>query len=270
MSTDNPNEVVVLDLTTETIDPNQQITNTDQVAVESMPEVMDSNIQNSNADTSVVETQIDTQPIVETAPAQLDSSLPHVDPLTPTEVTSIVDNNPVEIDPIIAQTIRQEPLPTDIGQFIEHKKHHGSKSHKDLIYTIEKYVSDMKPGKPLKFHEGATHQINLWKAISSLISHTSHDEFSALWGLLLLLVHVHKDGVFHDRYVFRFSHPDTNSPSPWRDTDLTAFQRIMSIIKISADPETRHNTTKQVHLERSLEVGFTESDVQKLINFYTS
>lgn len=180
-------------------------------------------------------------------------------PVTQQQTAVAVATTPVA--PVVQDT--SPAAPSDFEATVAKLKSEGTGAQKATILGIEQYIDNMKPGKPLQHHDGAMHQYRFWKLISHLLETAPQEEFRKLWAILLLHAKQHSEGVFADRYVFRFAEHWSQNVA-----ELNAFQRIINIIRLTADPEKRAAGLKQVDLNRSMEEGFTETARQRLISFY--
>lgn len=174
------------------------------------------------------------------------------------EVITAVE--PVSQEPIVEQC--QDVILTEFDKLLASCRE-GTVAQQNLVAAIERYMDNMKPGKPIAPENGARQQFSLFKIIQGVVNNTSQEEFKKLWAVILAFFNEYKEGVFSDRYIFRFAEYWHHDPK-----DLAAFQRIINLIKITADPETRSVGLKQVDLTRTLEEGFSEEGRQKVVGFY--
>jgi len=188
-------------------------------------------------------------------------------PATPPPVAKPAQPTPAPAapKPVVKET---QPAPATASSFdvlITNLKAKGTVSEKSLIQAIESYMAAMRPGQPVTDVDGAHHQYTLWTTIRGLIDQVPAEEFAKHWNMLLSFVANNQEEgqVFHDRFVFRFSEHWTRT-----EADLDAFQRILNLIKLTAKPETRKLTLRQVDLDRTLTKGFTEAGRQKILSFY--
>lgn len=172
---------------------------------------------------------------------------------------------PVRPAPTVVPTQPAAAPASSFSVQIENLKAKGSLSEKALIQAMESYIDQMRPGKPISENDGAHQQYSLWRMIHGLIHQVPPEEFPKHWNLLLSFFSQNQgEGqVFHDRYVFRFSEYWSRA-----EAELDGFQRILNLIKLTADPQTRKLGLKQVSLDRTLSAGFTEEGRQKLLSFY--
>jgi hypothetical protein len=155
------------------------------------------------------------------------------------------------------------PTYTEFHARMDQLRLSGTQAQKVLIASLDRYVEDMAPNKPIQDAVGARNQYNLWKAISYIAETAPSDEFKRLWQILLAYALEHTDGVFQDRYVFRFSEYWT-----WSEHELNGLHRILNIIKLTCDPATRADGLRQVSLDRSLTEGFSDDARQRIVMFY--
>lgn len=144
------------------------------------------------------------------------------------------------------------------------KAKQGSVSERNLIVELETYLEAMAPGKPVVPKQGNNSQYRLWINLRNLINNVDDQaQFKQLWNIVLAYFVEYKNGVFHDRYVFRFSEEWDRSLD-----ELNAYQRLINLIKLTADANTRANGLKQIDIDRTLQIGFTDAGRGRLLNFY--
>lgn len=175
---------------------------------------------------------------------------------------------PVAVEPVKAKAkvqVVEKPAPaaTNLSDLVAQIKKSGTIAQKSLVASIETYMANMAPGKPVSNEDGDKYQYQFWKTIQNLVHNAPVDEFKSLWNLLLMFVHQHKQGVFHDRYIFRFSEYWIHSVE-----ELNGFQRILNLINLTCDPATRAVGLRQVNLDATLADGFTEEARQRILGFY--
>lgn len=178
-----------------------------------------------------------------------------------TQAPAVVDQGVQDTQPKV--DVEQPVAVSKFQSKIDAMKTGGTQAQKILIASLEKYITDMAPGKPIANDAGARNQYNLWKAISFVVETAPVDEFKKLWNILLSFFEEHKNGVFGDRYVFRFSEYWL-----WSQHELNGLHRVLNIIKLTSNPAERAKGLKQVSLDRSLTEGFSDDARQKIITFY--
>lgn len=232
----------------------------DQAAEETKaPEVTtETTAAESTASETSAETPVDVPPVVEEV-AQA---------ITPV-VESAVAAAAAIAAPIVAEPVIAEAVPTVAVELSPFQKKmleisaQGTPAQSGLIAKLTTYVEEMKPGKPMTGDAGVVKQHQLWRTIFSTIENAPVVEFKSLWSIILAFFHEHADGAFHESYIYRFS-------EHWKHNklELDGFQRIINLIKVSADPKTRNATTKQVDLDKTLAQPFSEEGRNRLIGFY--
>ena len=150
----------------------------------------------------------------------------------------------------------------DFASYIAKTKLTGTHTERAFISQIEDYVAKMKPGQIVTPEEGANHQLNLWRLIKTTLANAT-GEFNTLFGMLLGYAYAHKNGVFHDRYIFRFSENFTFNPE-----EIQAFQAILNLVNVTCIPGDRKALLRQVDLHRTLAVYFDEPTRQRVVAFY--
>lgn len=140
----------------------------------------------------------------------------------------------------------------------------GEKSVSRAIFDdqIQRYMEGMRPGKPVNARDGAKLQKILFNTIQVALNQTGSD-FSAFYGELLRLVKEHRNGLFHERYVFRFMDTVQVVPAERRN-----FERMLNLMLTTCDPATRAHSLKQVDLPASIN-GLPQAQQQKLTEFYS-
>lgn len=140
----------------------------------------------------------------------------------------------------------------------------GTSEQKTLVQTLFKYAEDMMPKKIITDSAGALKQYYLWKAIQGVINSSNNESFNTLWSIILAFAQRHKDGCFHEKYIYRFAYQWS-----WPAEELEAFQNIIHLIKTTCDPEKRKTNLKTVSLEKVLEKVFIEEGKQRVTIFYS-
>jgi len=195
-----------------------------------------------------------TTPVIETTTPVVDSTSPAVETKPPA-----VETKPVEA---VKTQPKNNVLPNQCS-IVENAKLNGTTEQKAFITYIEQYELNMRPGIPVKPINGAQHQYILWKTLSELLEKTPNGEFKATWDLVLGIFYMYENGVFADRYAYRFAEYWGHD-----DSELSALQRLINIIKLTANRKNRALGLKQVDLQRSLAIGFSEEARSKLIRYY--
>jgi len=133
---------------------------------------------------------------------------------------------------------------------------------KIAMHNIADYMENMKPGKQVFPADGARHQVSLYRALLTILNGNA-DEFTTAFSAILKLFNDNADGVFRDTHVFRFTEQMTLG-----DNERKAFQRLLNLIKLTADPKSRGLALKQINMSATMEFGVNDQGRQNILNFY--
>jgi len=132
----------------------------------------------------------------------------------------------------------------------------------NAINDIKQYIVDMNPGRTMTTVDGSRNQVILFRAIRSIIEFTGSD-FQIAFATLLRFFDEYKNGVFGERYVFRFMESVSLSPEERR-----AYERIVTLLKITSSAQGRKEALRQVNFQKILQYSFTEEGKQKVLGFF--
>jgi len=191
----------------------------------------------------------------------------------PTEAPTPTPTSPPTLSaaPLVQSASDKVPTPAGnqhqanaltLESVIEGVKRSGSVQANTAINGMEAYIAKMTPNKILDKNEGPNAQSSLWRTLRGVLENTN-EEFNQTYSIILGLFEKHKNGVFHERYVFRFM-----ADAPLSKDELFAFQAIINLIKLTADPVSRNSALKQVDIARSLGKVFSENARQRILGFY--
>ena len=136
----------------------------------------------------------------------------------------------------------------------------------NVLFTIEEYMEDMMPGKPMTHEVGVKHQVKLFRALDILINKANDEDFAKIYPAVLYLFHEHGDEkqvVFSMMYVYRF--PEY---IPLSTVERETFYRWLNMLVVTANPQTRKETVGSLNWKHTLEVGVTEDAITRLQSFY--
>lgn len=157
----------------------------------------------------------------------------------------------------------QQATSTTLESMIEEIKRADNSAAKFAIAGIESYIANMRPGTPIQKNEIVMHQTGLWHTLHNMLENTE-DDFNKVYSVVLGLFHKHKDGVFNEHYIFRMMSDVTLD-----EEEIRAFQSLINLVKVTADPIGRQQALKQnVDISRTLANVFTENARQKILAFY--
>jgi hypothetical protein len=147
----------------------------------------------------------------------------------------------------------------------EQMRQTGTVYEKMTMASLDAYKNNMTPGLPVSPDAGARQQYNLWKLLEALVEASPEAEFKKLWSVTLAFIHGNINGVFNDRYVYRFA-----DQWVWGLGELNAFQRLLNLATTTANSATRKNDLRRVSIDKTLAEGFSEKAKQRLGNYYQS
>lgn len=199
-----------------------------------------------------------TAPVAPVAPPVLPTPAPA--PVQPAPVTP-APVAPAPIAPVVQETVISNATPFTAR--IDAIKESGTNQEKALVAALDNYVDKMKPGAPIAPEQGVKQQYTLWKTILALAENAPKEQFSALWNILLAYFDNYKEGVFHDRYLFRFI-----DQWIWSENDLKAMQNIFNLLQLTANPAKRKEGLARVQLEKTLATGITDEGRDRINLFY--
>lgn len=163
-----------------------------------------------------------------------------------------------------ATTEPQEELPVSANEDIPQLPEGQFSSQAQLVLsTVVEYVTTMHPKRPLEPAKMLRQQTGLYRALTTAINRLEAEEFTVVWGWLLQQFSLYRKGVFAERYVFRGF-----EDMPLPEVDRKAFQRLLNLIVLTADPKSRPVALRQVDMGKTLELGVTEPGRQRLHAFY--
>lgn len=199
-----------------------------------------------------------------TAPVVPPTPVAPVAPVVPpTPVTPPAPAAPLAglVQAVVKETVVSNETPFTVR--IDAIKESGTNQEKSLVAALDAYVDFMKPGAPVAPDRGVKQQYTLWKTILALAENAPKEQFNALWNILLAYFDNYKDGVFHDRYLFRFI-----DQWIWSENDLKAMQNIFNLLQLTANPAKRKEGLARVQLEKTLATGINDEGRDRINLFY--
>lgn len=131
-----------------------------------------------------------------------------------------------------------------------------------VLVILNEYAVQMAPRRPVTDAKVIEQQKLLYEALQKTIN-DSGDDFFKLMKTVLAFFEEHKNGVFHETRVFRGFDNITLSSE-----DRVAFQRLLNLFKLVANPQSRKLALKQVDLVASLQYGLTEHGRNRMMSFF--
>lgn len=158
---------------------------------------------------------------------------------------------------------KQQPE-SQLTKIIERINEAGTSLEKNLLFTFNEYIKKMAPKVRVLGDDGARQQYMLWLTIRNVVNDSPNNEFKSLWNTILSFFNEYKEGVFAETHVFRFS-----EFWQWDKKELDAFQRIVNLIKLTADPKSRATNLRQIDMNRALVFPINDTGRTRLLSFYS-
>ena len=128
---------------------------------------------------------------------------------------------------------------------------------------LAEYVEAMRPGREVSANTGMLMQVKLNALIKSVLRQEG-EEFVAQLNYLLAAFEEHREGVFGERYVFRFI-----DSVPLSRGDRTALERLVNLFIVTADAKSRMDALKHVDLAKVAETLQDGKMQERLFQFYS-
>jgi len=175
-------------------------------------------------------------------------------------VIEVVEEEVPVVEVVSEPAVKAEVVPTPIPPAVE--KENISLLGKIAQQNLLDYITNMAPRKPVTVEEGTRHQVQLYRTLTNIINNLD-DDFNYVFANTLQLFHEHKDGVFHECRVFRHF-----ESIPLSKDERASFQRILNLLKLTADPKGRQLAVKQASIANTLKF-VSEKGIQKVTAFYS-
>lgn len=177
---------------------------------------------------------------------------------------AVVADAPVVVDaPVVAVVDAVvETAPVVTSDILDINSLPISVNSKIALQNVTDYLINMKPRKPVFPDEGARHQVGLFRAIMAIIN-GQEDDFQVAFNTLLKIIHDNRDGAFHETCVFRFFE---HMALP--ENDRRAFQRLLNLVKLTADPKSRSLVMSQIDMASTLEHAVSDHGRNKVLAFF--
>lgn len=174
--------------------------------------------------------------------------------------------SPVQVSERQPDVIQKTVFESKIEQF----RQKGTEEQKRLISALDKYVQDTFPfekngvtPRSISDAVGGNAQHMLFQAIFHVIERTNDEEFKKLWNIILAYFDNYGNTVFNGRWVYRWAYAWS-----WGEEKLDLFQRLINLLMITADPNTRRKSLRTVDISRTVEENLSEEGRNRVIAFY--
>lgn len=134
------------------------------------------------------------------------------------------------------------------------------------VYKVELdlngYAEAMAKTAAIVPEQGGQWQYSLFGSIKGILQTQDQEAFNQEWATLLQFFHKNKDGVFNEKFIFRF-------PEQWPGStnEYTINRRVLYVILQTADVQTRAKALRELDLSLAFE-GLSEDQRGKLFSFY--
>lgn len=132
-----------------------------------------------------------------------------------------------------------------------------------LFSVLRDYIVAMAPNRPVGVQEGCAQQVQLYRTLNNFLNSVDGNDFQEAFGIVLGVAHLERDRSFAETHLFRFF--DNVSLSA---NEISAFQRLLNLIKLTADHRSRAIGLKQLNFGATV-AGLSEVAQNKLASFYS-
>lgn len=158
-----------------------------------------------------------------------------------------------------------DPAPVDAAKEFLQERLAGELTKTEAIVrdTIQQYLEEVKPGRPVQAEFLNRNQTMLWRLIKRVVETPDDTEFEKSFTLLVAYFRANRKGALGEYHVFRGMDTIT------LDQDTTAaFQRILNLLIICATVNSPKEAGRHADLSRSLPEGvYTDNARNRLLGF---
>lgn len=161
---------------------------------------------------------------------------------------------------------------TSFESQIEKFRQSGTEEQKRLVRALDSFVETTFPFekdgytlRKITDDAGVTAQHQLFQALYHVIERSPEEEFKKLWNIALAYFANYKETVFNGKWVYRWAYAWS-----WGEEKLDLLQRLVNLMMLTCDPNTRRNELRKVDLVRTVEIVLSEEGKNRLIAFYSS
>lgn len=175
----------------------------------------------------------------------------------------VQESTEVESTPVVQ--VKETPKPEVKTSAKEQSKPQPKESFTP-VFKVEidliSYSEVMDPKNSISSEEGAKWQYNLFSVIRRTFNVSTQEEFNKEWTTILNFFNKHKDGIFNERYMFRFLENWPGSPS-----EYIAFRDMVFLLIQTADPKVRKSYLRDKTTDHYANV-LTEQQKNTLLAYY--
>jgi hypothetical protein len=185
-------------------------------------------------------------------------------------VTETVSDVKVEVEVEVQEkeVVKQEPdviepvVKEQVQVAVVQPKSEGYKPVYKIQLELNNYAEAMDNKKAINPEEGGRWQYSLFSVLKSILNVSSQEEFNKEWNTVLGYFNENKDGIFNEKFMFRF-------PEHWSGstTEYTLFRRLVYTIIQTAAPKGRKKALGDINMAMVTE-SMTEPQRNKLLSYY--
>ena len=182
------------------------------------------------------------------------------------ETTVAETTAPIVSEPVAAAAPAAPEVPTVPAVKEELKAKSKTEKGFTPVYKVEidliSYAEAMDNKKSIVPEEGGKWQYSLYNTIKSVLGAKNQEDFNKEFNTILAFFLKNKDGVFNEKWIFRFPEQWPGSPN-----EFNFFRRIVYLIIQTADPKGRKKALEDINMEIVTQ-GLPENQRNMLFNFY--
>lgn len=243
-----------------------------QLSDPAKPTIKEEKMKEENTQAPVETTE--TKPVVEEKAAQVENTQAPVPNKVQSKGVKVAQKPAVDVVEHTREEVVEKTTPvtlveqkkeaaatTDADVVIENARNSTNQLIKGVAVFLDKYNSSMAPGYSIDPKAGGSLQLNLYTSVNQILAQADYTEFRAAFNVLLAYMSKYAEGIFSERYLFRFAEEWPAGPDK-----LVHFQAMMNLLKIINNPKERPVKT-YVSLDRTFNTGFTETGKENIMRF---
>lgn len=216
-------------------------------------------------------TETTTQPTATHAPAEVAQPQPTAPEI---KVGTVVNTNEQALSkPANAATLKSiatqstatpvKAVGTDWEQYLERLTTNGTHRQKYLITHLNEYITKTGPGSNISTDEQIRQEEVLWRVLKNIVE--TEDGFTDCFKLLIQYFRQHKNGVFHEAYLFRNF---TNLRIT--EDEGHAYLNLVNLVKAAAGVNNLGDLKKIVNLDKAITHVFSEEARGRILNYFNN
>lgn len=152
---------------------------------------------------------------------------------------------------------------TDWNQRVEKIAATGTHRQKYVITHLEEYIAKTGPGSNISEDEHIRQEEVLWRVLKNIVE--TEDGFTDCFKLVIQYFRQHKNGTFHEAYLFRnFTNLRIS------EDEGNAYLNLVNLIKAAAGVNNLGDIKRIVNLDAAITHVFTEEARGRILNYFNS